>query len=127
MTNSQKQQAQNFMKECNTQKMYSRGMAPPSDGKPETWMNDVIKSPQPLTITLESLGNLDPLKEYLKSKPRVLSNLKTALYHYCLDLKSEGQVSTCQKPGSDPPIPIPSKLIFILTRKNTVHSCNVNI
>ena len=121
MTNSQKQQAQNFMKECKTQNIYSTGMAPPENGQPETWMNQVIKSPQPLTITLQSLGNLDPLKEYLKSKPLVLTNLKKALYHYCLDLKSEGHVSTCQKPGSDPPIPIPSKLILILSRKNTFH------
>ena len=89
MTDSQKQQAQNFINECKTQKMYSRGKAPPSDGKPESWMNEVIKSPQPLTITLESVVNLDPLKKYLKSKPWVLTNLKTALYEYCQDLKSE--------------------------------------
>ena len=121
MTDSQEQQAKNFMKECKTQKLYSRGMAPPSNGKPETWMNDVIKSPQPLTISLESVVNLDPLKKYLKSKPWVLTNLKTALYEYCQDLKSEGRVATCQKPGSDPPIPIPSKLILILTMENTFY------
>ena len=114
MTDSQRQKAQNFMKECKTQKMYSTGMAPPQDGKPETWMNSVINSPQPLTITLESLDNLNPLKEYLKHKPRVLTNLKTALYEYCEVLKSEGYVASCKKPGPDPPIPIISKLIITL-------------
>ena len=105
MTDSQRQKAQNFMKECKTQKMYSTGMAPPQDGKPETWMNSVISSPQPLTIKLQSLDNLAPLKKYLKSKPEVLTNLKIALNEYCEDLKSVGAVSSCKKPGPDPPFP----------------------
>ena len=112
MTNSQKQQAQNFMKECKTQKLYSTGKAPPQDGKSETWMNSVINSPEPLTIKLESLDNLDALKKYLKSKPKVLTNLKKALNEYCEDLKSEGAVLSCNKPGPDPPFP-KSKLIII--------------
>ena len=53
------------MKECKTQKKYSTGMAPPEDGNTDRWMNQVIDPPQPLTITLESLGNLDLLKKYL--------------------------------------------------------------
>ena len=101
------------MKECKTQKMYSTGMAPPQDGKPETWMNSVISSPQPLTIKLQSLDNLYPLKKYLKSKPEVLTNLKKALNEYCEELKSEGAVLSCKKPEPDPPFP-KSKLSIIL-------------
>ena len=93
------------MKECKTQKLYSTGKAPPEDGKSITWMKSVISSPEPLTIKLESLDNLDPLKKYLKSKPEVLTNLKTALNEYCEDLKSVGAVSSCKKPGPDPPFP----------------------
>ena len=68
-------------------------------------MNSVIKSPEPLTLKLESLDNLDSLKEYLKSKPEVLANIKTALKNYCAHLKSQGAVSTCKKPSNDPPFP----------------------
>ena len=85
--------------------MYSTGKAPPQDGKPESWMNSVISSPQPLTIKLESLDNLDPLEKYLKSKPEVMTNLKKAMKEYCEGLKSAGAVSSCKKPGQDPPFP----------------------
>ena len=105
MTDDEKKQAQNFKKECKTQKLYSTGKAPPQDGKSETWMNSVISSPEPLTIKLGSLDNLDALKKYLKSKPKVLTNLKKALNEYCEDLKSEGAVSSCEKPEPDPPLP----------------------
>ena len=114
MTTDERKKAQYFMKECKTQKLYSTGKAPPEDGKSITWMKSVISSPEPLTIKLESLDNLDPLKKYLKSKPEVLTNLKTALNEYCEDLKSVGAVSSCKKPGPDPPIPIISKLIITL-------------
>ena len=111
MTDDERKKAQNFMKECKTQKLYSTGKAPPPDGKSETWMNSVINSPEPLTIKLESLDNLDALKKYLKSKPKVLTNLKKALNEYCEDLKSEGAVLSCKKPGPDPPFP-KSKIRF---------------
>ena len=114
MTDDERKKAQNFMKECKTQKLYSTGKAPPQDGKSETWMNSVISSPEPLTITLGSLDNLDALKKYLKSKPNVLTNLKKALNEYCEELKSEGAVLSCKKPGPDPPFP-KSKLIIIFS------------
>ena len=105
MTDSEKEQAQNFMKKCKNQKFYSTGKSPPEDGKSKSWMNSVIKSPEPLTLKLESLDNLDSLREYLKSKPEVLANIKTALKNYCAHLKSQGAVSTCEKPSNDPPFP----------------------
>ena len=107
LTESETKKAQNFRKECKSQKLYSTGKAPPLDGKPESWMNSVISSPQPLTIKLESLENLDPLKKYLRNqtKPEVLTNLKKAMNEYCEDLKSAGAVSSCKKPGQDPPFP----------------------
>ena len=105
MTDIDRKKAQNFMKECKSQKLYSTGKAPPQDGKSESWMSSVISSPQPLTIKLGSLDNLDALKKYLKSKPEILTNLKKALHEYCEDLKSEGGVLTCNKPGPDPPFP----------------------
>ena len=105
MTDDERKKAQNFQKECKSQKLYSTGKAPPQDGKPESWMSSVISSPQPLTIKLESLDNLDPLKKYLKSKPEVMTNLKKAMKEYCEDLKSAGAVSSCKKPGQDPPFP----------------------
>ena len=105
MTDDEKTQAKNFKKECKNQKKYSTGMAPPQDGNPDSWMNSVITSPQPLSIKLQSVDNLDPLKKYLKSKPEVLTNLKKAINEYCEDLKSVGAVSSCKKPGPDPPFP----------------------
>ena len=105
MTDSEKEQAQNFMKKCKNQKFYSTGKSPPEDGISKSWMNSVIKSPEPLTLKLESLDNLDSLKEYLKSKPEVLTNIKKALKNYCAHLKSQGAVSTCNKPSNDPPFP----------------------
>ena len=99
------EEAQNFIHNCTTQKLYSTGKAPPKDGNIGTWMSSVIDSPQPLTIKLESLDELYPLKKYLEKKPQVLTNIKKALYEYCEKLKSEGAVSSCKKPGPDSPFP----------------------
>ena len=105
MTDDERKKAEDFKKQTQTQKLYSTGKAPPENGTSLTWMNSVINSPEPLTIKLESLDNLDPLKKYLHSKPEVLTNIRKALYEYCEDLKSEGAVSSCKKPGPDPPFP----------------------
>ena len=100
-----KEAAQNFIKECKTQKLYSTGKVPPTDGNISSWMASVIDSPQPLTIKLGSLDELSPLQKYLEKKPQVLTNIKKALHEYCEKLKSEGAVSSCKKPEPDPPFP----------------------
>ena len=105
LTKEEKKAAQNFMKQCKSQIKYSTGKAPPKDGNEDAWMNSVISSPEPLTITLESLGSLEPLKKYLKNKPEVMSNIKRVIQDYCNELKSEGAVSSCNQPGPDPPFP----------------------
>ena len=76
------------MKQCKSQIKYSTGKAPPKDGNEDAWMNSVISSPEPLTITLESLGSLGPLKKYLENKPEVMSNIKKVIQDYCKELKS---------------------------------------
>ena len=86
------------------QLIYSRGAAPPSDGKPLTWAQSTIEEPNVLAITLEPLDTL-PIEEFVT--PVVLTNLRLALDEYCPQLLEEGELSSCDIPPPDPPAPKP--------------------
>ena len=104
-TNEEKKAAQSFKKETKDQKLYSSGKAPPKDGKALNWMNDVINEPQPLTLKLAPIDKLNVLRTYLKKKPKIVKNVKTALTDYCEHLKGQGKVSSCQSPNPNNPFP----------------------
>ena len=104
-TKKDSEKAATFKSLSKSQKIYSRGKPPPKNGNDNAWMNSVITSPEPLTIYLESLDSLSPLKNYLKKKPEVMSNIKKAIQDYCEELHHEGAVSSCKPLGPDPPFP----------------------
>ena len=86
------------------QLLYSRGAAPPEDGKPLTWANSAFDEPNVLGLTLERLDSLY-LEEYVSSA--VVSNLGKALDEYCPTLVAEGVLPNCDPPTPDPPLPNP--------------------
>ena len=110
-TNDEKKAAQSFKKETKDQKLYSSGKAPPKDGKALNWMNDVIKEPQPLTLKLAPIDELEVLRTYIEKKPKIVPNIKKALTDYCEHLKGRGKVSSCESPNPDNPFP-KSKFVF---------------
>jgi len=96
--------AETFKRYTKEQLIYSRGAAPPSDGKPLTWAQSTIEEPNVLAITLEPLDTL-PIEEFVT--PVVLKNLRLALDEYCPQLLEEGELSSCDIPPPDPPAPKP--------------------
>ena len=77
----------------------SQGVAPPQDGKPQTWKQETLKDPDILKIILKPLITLTTVKEYLT--PSKFSNLEAALRDYCEKLLLEGNLTSCELPPND--------------------------
>ena len=103
MTDSERRQAKEFKSECTQQSFYTTGEKPPKDGNSETWYSKTARDPEPLNLKLASIDTLGPLKHI--AEPAIIANIQRALKEYCSHLKSEGYVSSCSRPGPDPPFP----------------------
>lgn len=114
MTDKQRKDAAEFSSQSTSQSLYTVGALPPSDGKMNTWVQDVIKEPMPLQYTLSSLDTL-LTSSYFPNDPDISpkhTNLKKALKAYCVKLKAEGHVKSCNPPPPDPPITAPSGCVL---------------
>jgi hypothetical protein len=89
----------------------SQGAAPPQDGEPLTWKQDIFEDPDVLRITLRPLITLPSVKEHLT--PSKFSNLRIALRDYCENLMQEGYLTSCSLPNSDIPLPTPRYVPYV--------------
>ena len=97
-------EAADFQSNCTSQIKYSSGKRPPSDGRPETWMEETPSDPEPLTLTLTPLDEIHGLDHVVYNV--IVQNLGKFLKNdYCLQLKNDGDVARCNAPGPDPPFP----------------------
>ena len=102
--NSNTTEAETFNKYTKDQRMYSKGATPPSDGKPESWMQSIIESPAPVSMEVAPIFDLY-LAEHIS--PTVQKNLKEATLAYCAKLVEEGKLRSCDPPKEDKPFPKP--------------------
>lgn len=93
-----------FHKFTKERKIYSRGAVPPEDGQHLSWAENTFDEPHVLSVALEPIDSL-PVEEYINES--VKANLRMALETYCLTLKEEGELSSCEAPEPDPPGPKP--------------------
>ena len=93
-----------FNKYAKDHRLYSRGASPPIDGDSMAWMADTLEEPYPYAISVKPINFL-PIEEYIS--PAVLNNLGVALEEYCPLLIEEGELSSCDVPPPDPPLPKP--------------------
>ena len=103
--------AEEFNKARTDYKTFSLGKQFPSDGKPETWANDSLNDPMPISYKLLSIAyifknsNIFKLLPQGKDYNKIYDNMKKAYGDYCQTLKSAGQLSSCEVPEDDKPLP----------------------
>lgn len=103
MTDSQKSMAKTFNANTKVQKQYSVGVAPPSDGKVETWVQSTIQAPMPMRIELRRLDTLlFDVGFGAKATEGQKANLKKALDVYCAKLVGEDKIKSCDAPKPYP-------------------------
>lgn len=109
MTDKQRKDAEEYSKQSTSQSLYTVGALPPSDGKVETWVKDVVLEPMPLHYTLTSLDTVLTTSYFPDDKHISIKNknLQKALKAYCEQLQRDGHVKSCKPPPPDPPINAP--------------------
>ena len=111
LTKHDQELAEEFNKARTDYKTFSLGKQFPSDGKPETWANDSLNDPMPISYKLLSIAyifknsNIFKLLPQGKDYNKIYENMKKAYGDYCQTLKSTGQLSSCEAPDDDIPLP----------------------
>ena len=100
-TSAEQELSQQFRTQGVQRSVYSHGSPPPADGKPETWAQQTLDSPAPISIDLERLDTLP-----LPVNDAVLKNLKQTLDAYCDRLVEANVVGTCDAPSDEPLIDV---------------------
>ena len=111
-TNStyEKELAEEFNKVRNDYKIFTMGKKLPSDGKPETWADDALNDPMPISYKLFSLAFIFKHSSNFKLKPgrdyqKLYENMKIAYTDYCEQFKKSGLITSCSDAEDDKPIP----------------------
>ena len=94
-------QYEEFKRNVQEERTYSRGAPPPEDFKATTWMAATKENPAPMRLELKPLTNL----LFDEVTPQVKDNLKQALEEYCPWLLKTGVLTSCSPAPPDPPLP----------------------
>jgi len=102
---NEKTMSEEFASSITSQKIFTIGVKPPTDQKIESWIQETSKAPAPMALRLGSIVDLLDGFHGIEVTDAVKRNMQKALDEYCPLLKERGEVSTCEAPMQDPPIP----------------------
>jgi len=107
-----KEQAQEYSKTLSGSKSISLGKSPLlTGGDAVSWARDAEAEPMAIKYTLKPINEVfEKSNLYVDSLAKrdwvkIQFNMNQGLFDYCVSLKEEGKLLTCEKPSADTPVP----------------------